>query len=55
MDEKTPICGRCGNKCKEQEYAEPTWFGRYERDRLIEAICIDCWKKGEKWDKKMGV
>jgi hypothetical protein len=50
MDEKRPICKKCNSQCKEQIHADPTWFGRWLGDKLMEAICIDCWNKGEKWD-----
>ena len=49
MNEKTPICRKCKKTCEEQTGANPTWFGKYVRSELIEAICIDCWKNGEKW------
>ena len=50
MNNKIPVCGRCKKTCKKQEYADPTWFGRYFGDKLLEVICIDCWGKGEKWE-----
>ena len=50
MNNKIPICSRCKKICKKQEYADPTWFGKYLGDKLLEAICIDCWEKGEKWE-----
>jgi len=50
MDEKRPICRKCKKQCEEQIYADPTWFGKYSRDKLVEAICIDCWRKGERWE-----
>lgn len=50
-DEKTPICSRCGNKCREQTHGIPTWFGKYHNADLKEAICIDCWEKRRKMGK----
>jgi hypothetical protein len=51
MSKKTPICRKCKKVCKEQVDSNPTWFGKYRNADLIEAICIDCWKKGENWEK----
>ena len=52
MSEKTPVCSRCGKECEEQTHGNPTWFGSYQNEKLVEVICIDCWEKGEKWEKK---
>ena len=52
MKRETPICGRCGEKSQEQESDNPTWFGKYHFDILVDAICIGCWKNGERWDNK---
>lgn len=52
MKKEEITCSRCGAKCKEMINSRPTWFGKYCRDKLIEVICIDCWEKGEKWEKK---
>lgn len=50
------VCRCCGKTCEEPTAnRRPTWFGSYERDKLVEAICIDCWEKGERWDKKRKV
>lgn len=49
MKDKTPICRKCKKQCKKQVDANPTWFAKYHKDNLVEAICIDCWNKGEKW------
>ena len=51
-DNKTPICRKCKGKCKEQTHGDPTWFGKYQNEDLKEAICIDCWNKGEHWRNK---
>ena len=51
MNEKKPICRKCKKQCKEQIYAEPTWFGKWVKGELAEVICIDCWNKGEKWEE----
>ena len=51
MKEKTLICRKCKIKCKEQSGVNPTWFGKYQNEDLIEVICVDCWKKGERWEK----
>lgn len=50
MNEKKPICRKCGNECKEQFYGDPTGFGKWVGQKLEEAICIDCWNKGERWE-----
>jgi len=50
MKKEKLICCRCDNECKEQIYAEPTYFSKFLGDVLVESICIDCWNKGEKWD-----
>ena len=52
MEKEIIICSRCGQKCKKQIDYNPTWFGRYKNDQLLEAICVECWNKGEKWNKK---
>ena len=51
MKETNIICRKCKEKCEEQTTISPTWFGRFCNEKLIEAICIKCWKKGEKWEK----
>lgn len=51
MSQEKIICGRCKQECKEQIDSNPTFFGSYIAKTLVEAICIDCWKKGENWDK----
>jgi hypothetical protein len=51
MNKKTPICRKCKSQCKEQIRIEITWFGKWVGCELIEAICIDCWTKGETWEK----
>jgi hypothetical protein len=52
MKDKTPICSRCGRECKEQTHADPTWYARYQNEHRKEVICVECWNKGERWDKK---
>lgn len=51
MNDKKPVCRKCKKECMEQIDSNPTWFGKYCKDVLIEAICIDCWKNGERWEK----
>jgi len=50
VNETQPICRKCKKQCEEQKNANPTWFGKYRNADLIEAICIECWKNGEKWE-----
>jgi len=49
MNEKAPICSRCKKQCGEQINSDPTWFGKYSFDELVEVICIECWKNGKRW------
>ena len=51
MENEVIVCSRCDQRCKEAEHGNPTWFGRYENDKRLEVICIECWKKGERWEK----
>lgn len=52
MEKEIIICSRCGSKCKEMIDSKPTWFGSYQNDKRLEVICIDCWEKGERWNKE---
>jgi hypothetical protein len=45
-------CRKCKQECKPMIDCNPTWYGRYKNDQLTEAICAECWGKGEKWEKK---
>ena len=51
MDKKTPTCRKCKTQCKEQVDSHPTYFAKYIGTELVEAICADCWKNGERWEK----
>ena len=50
-EEKTPVCSICGKTCREHKSNDPTWYGSYANEKMIKAICIDCWEKGNKWSK----
>ena len=44
-------CSRCGNPPKVKTTDKATWYGRYHNAELKEVICVDCWRKGERWTK----
>jgi len=54
-DEKNIVCDYCKKPVPEQTNCMPTWFGRYNYEKLEMVICKDClpqnrekWRKGEK-------
>ena len=52
MESEVIVCSRCHKTCKAMVDRNPVWFGRYENEKQLEVICIDCWKKGERWEKE---
>ena len=52
MKVKDIKCDYCNKHVPEQKDEYPTWFGRYEADKLKMAICVSCLKDNrEKWRK----
>lgn len=54
MNIKTKCCF-CGKEIDITKNEIPAqWFGRYEKDQLINVICLDCIeKKGDKWRNEL--
>ena len=48
-------CKGCKKDIPKVEYDEKThsatWFGIYTGTKLIQWICVECWKKGVRYDK----
>lgn len=54
MKKEKIICIKCEKECKPMIDSKPTWFGKYQNDRLITAICSECWDGGYKWKEVEG-
>ena len=51
MKRENIVCSTCNRECREMTDSNPTWFGKYVLDKLVEVICVDCHKKGVKFKK----
>jgi len=46
------ICDFCEKEVPNKVDCNPTWFGKYRKEKLIKVICKDCIKNNlEKWRK----
>ena len=49
-------CSGCKCKLPKEAYSSElqsaTWFGRYWCCTLLEWICLECWKKGIRYEEK---
>ena len=47
MSEESVTCFNCGKKVTtHMKDGSPTWYGSYQNDKLIQAVCAECHAKG---------
>ena len=49
------VCSHCHQKVKEQIDCNPTWYGIFRGNNILEIICIECWSNGIRLKHKIGV
>lgn len=47
LEERFVICFCCGKEVPVMsDSAAPQWFGYYSGDKIAQAVCVECYRKG---------
>jgi hypothetical protein len=49
LEPEPAICSKCQQKCKDMIDSNPTWYGKMYNDKMVTAVCVDCWNQGERF------